>query len=179
MTQILKLSSSLSQSLRFHCDSDRGHRLLKITKHLVVTNSGSNMSGDNNAKVCNFLTKTWKKKRPFCKHRCCCRYFCAVAQIRCQSAVVADVWLCQIWLDPNSLLIPNSFYTFLLAFNYSATLRLSRQLTPITTAKVMSTSLAQRKEQANCGHNLLRWCQCGVEPIQTKAKAKQNRRFSP
>ena len=58
MTQILKLSSSLSQSLRFHCDSDRGHRLLKITKHLVVTNSGSNMSGDNNAKSCNFLTKT-------------------------------------------------------------------------------------------------------------------------
>ena len=58
MTQILKLSSSLSQSLRFHCDSDRGHRLLKITKHLVVTNSGSNMSGDNSAKFCNFLTKT-------------------------------------------------------------------------------------------------------------------------
>ena len=115
----------------------------------------------------------WRKpkKRPFCKHRCCCRYFCAVAQIRCQSAVVADVWLCQLWLDPNSLLIPNSFYTFLLAFNYSATLRLSRQSTPITAAKVMSTSWAQRKE-ANCDHNLLRWCQCGVEPIQTKAKAK-------
>ena len=59
MTQILKLSSSLSQSLRFHCDSDRGHRLLKITKHLVVTNSGSNMSGDNNAKFAIF----WRKPK--------------------------------------------------------------------------------------------------------------------
>ena len=85
-----------------------------------------------------------------------------------------------LWLDPNSLLIPNSFYTSLLAFNYSATLRLSRQSTPITAAKVMSTSWAQRKEQANCDHYFfIGFDGVGVEPIQTKAKAKQNMRFTP
>ena len=85
-------------------------------------------------------------------------------------------------LDPNSLLIPNSFYTSLLAFNYSATLRLSRQSTPIAAAKVMSTSWAQRKEQANCDHYFFigfDGASVGVEPIQTKAKAKQNMRFTP
>ena len=80
----------LSQSVRFHCDSDCEDRRAKISKHADAVVTGSGMVWlrlvmlVGNFYAAFFCTAIWWSR-------------CALVQIRCQGALVADVGLWPDW----------------------------------------------------------------------------------